>query len=551
MIHPLVGCFINKIMKYDLSILIPARNEMFLSKTIENILEKIRGNTEIIAVLDGAWSDPGIKQDPRVTIIHYTESIGQRAATNQACRLSSAKYVMKVDAHCAFDEGFDVKMLEAFKETGDNVTMVPAMYNLWAFDWVCPDGHRRYQSPSGPCTECGKETTREIQWRIEAKEGETAYKNWKGGNSPRSTSYCFDKSLHFQYFSEYKKKQTEDLSETMSLQGSCFMLTREKYWELNICDEAHGSWGQQGVEVACKTWLSGGRVICNKRTWYAHMFRTQGGDFGFPYPNNGIEKARKYSQDLWLNNKWDKAIHPLSWLIEKFKPPHWDVSKGIVYYTDNQLDPVIEKKCQDQLRHASNQHRIVSVSLKKIDFGDNLTLPLERGYISMFKQILAGLEALDTDVAFLCEADVLYHPSHFDFIPPKNDVYYYNMNCWQLRWSDGHAVYYDRKQVSGLCANRKFLIQHYKERLRKIEEEGRFNYRMGFEPGTHNRPEKVDNFKAEGWRSDFPNIDIRHNNNLTKSRWHPSEFRNERSCRNWKEADEIESWGKTCDIIKG
>ena len=290
--------------------------------------------------------------------------------------------------------------------------------------------------------------------------------------------------------------------------------------------------------------------MVNKKTWYAHMFRTQGGDFGFPYPNPGVEKAREYSRKLWLENKWDKAKYPLSWLIEKFKPPHWGVSKGIVYYTDNQLDPVIEKKCQDQLRHASNQHRIVSVSLKPMDFGDNIHLPLERGYLSMFKQILTGLEALDTDVAFLCEADVLYHPSHFDFIPPKNDVYYYNMNSWQLRWSDGFAITYDRKQVSGLCANRKFLITHYKERIRRIEAEGKFNYRMGFEPGTHGRDEKVDDFKAEGWRSDFANIDIRHNTNLTKSRWHPSEFRNHRSCRNWKESNTIEGWGDTRDIIK-
>ena len=34
----------------DLSILIPARNEMFLRRTIEDILEHMEGDTEIIAV---------------------------------------------------------------------------------------------------------------------------------------------------------------------------------------------------------------------------------------------------------------------------------------------------------------------------------------------------------------------------------------------------------------------------------------------------------------------------------------------------------------------
>ncbi len=109
------------------------------------------------------------------------------------------------------------------------------------------------------------------------------------------------------------------------------MMTREKYWELNICDETWGSWGQQGSEVGIKTWLSGGRVVVNQRTSYAHAFRTQGGDWGFPYPLSGnqVEHARNMCKDLFLNNKWDKQIYPLSWLIEKFKPvPDWHDASG-------------------------------------------------------------------------------------------------------------------------------------------------------------------------------------------------------------------------------
>src|SRR3990167_5481295 len=139
--------------KYDLSILIPARNEMFLAKTIENLLENIEGKTEIIAVLDGEWTDPPITQDPRVTVIYFPESIGQREATNQACRISKAKYVMKIDAHCAVDKGFDVKMMADMQ---DDFTMIPTMYNLHAFDWVCDKcGNRWYQGPTP--TQCFKD----------------------------------------------------------------------------------------------------------------------------------------------------------------------------------------------------------------------------------------------------------------------------------------------------------------------------------------------------------------------------------------------------------
>jgi hypothetical protein len=46
--------------KYDLSILIPARNEEWLSQTVKGILENKRGNTEVLVGLDGAWANPGI-----------------------------------------------------------------------------------------------------------------------------------------------------------------------------------------------------------------------------------------------------------------------------------------------------------------------------------------------------------------------------------------------------------------------------------------------------------------------------------------------------------
>ena len=524
-------------MKYKLSFLIPARNEEWLSRTVEDILVNTSDETEVIVGLDGQWANPPVKQHPRVTIFYSPVSLGQRAMTNQLARLSTAKYVCKVDAHCAFDKDWDIKMFKGFEELGDDVTMVSTMRNLHVFDWVCPDGHRRYQGPSGVCKECGKETTKDILWFPKP--------------SPQSTSYRFDKTLHFQYFGEYKEKQIGDLVESMSLQGSCFMLTREKYWELNICDETWGSWGQQGTEVSCKTWLSGGRVIVNKRTWYAHLFRTQGGDFSFPYPNpeDAIEKARQKSRDIFLNDKYEKAVRPFQWIIDKFNPPDWNVTKGVIYYTDSELDENIAQRCQQNLRDAFHG-KLVSVSLKPLDFGDkNIVLNEQRGYLTMAKQILAGLEAIDTDYVFFCEHDVLYHPSHFQFTPPTKDKYYYNMNVWIVRTSDGFAVTYDHKSLSGLCADRKLLVKHYKERIKRIEKDG-FSRKMGFEPGTHNRPERIDDIKASGWKSEYPNLDLKHGKNLTQARWKQEDFRDKNNCKNWKESKtEIEGWGNLNDII--
>ena len=109
-------------------------------------------------------------------------------------------------------------------------------------------------------------------------------------------------------------------------------MSRNRFHELEGCDEKHGGWGQFGVEFACKSWLSGGRHVVNKKTWFAHMFRTKPQhQFGFPYQlsGNAQTKAQEYSRDLWLNNKWQKAVRPLQWILDKFAPiPDWEEENG-------------------------------------------------------------------------------------------------------------------------------------------------------------------------------------------------------------------------------
>jgi hypothetical protein len=445
---------------------------------------------------------------------------------------------MKVDAHCSFGQGFDVKMM---MDMQDDWTMVPAMHNLHAFDWVCDCGMRRYQGPSAACYKCGKETRRDMLWRAKP--------------SPVTTAMCFDRDLKFKYWSGYKKRQQGDLVDTMSILGACFMLTREKYLELDICDERHGSWGQMGTEVACKTWLSGGRLVCTKKTWFAHLFRTQGGDFGFPYrlTSGAVERARKHSRALFIDGKWEGAKYPLEWLIAKFAPvPDWDdlplaaerPTKGLLYYTDNRLDGDIMAACQRQVEIARDGHDLVSVSLRPMLFGRNVTLDGERGPLMMFRQILVALEALDTDVVFFVEHDVLYHPSHFDFNPPRRDLFYYNNNVWKVDAENGQALFHYSNHTSQLCAYRELLLEHYRKRVELVEANG-YSRRMGYEPGTHGRADRVDDYKCDTWMSEGPNIDLRHEHNLTPSRWRKDQFRNQRYTRGWTEADEVPGWGRT------
>jgi cephalosporin hydroxylase len=266
-----------------LTVIIPARNEKYLSKTIDSVLVNARGEIEVIAVLDGYWPTPPIKDDPRVKLIHH-DSIGQRQAINEAARIAKGKYIMKLDGHCAVDEGFDVKLAA---DCEYEWTVVPRMYNL-DIETFTPKLHKRT---------------------------DYMYMGINGKNELRAQYY----SGH-----EWRRQhaKTAEIDDTMCCMGPGWFLHKDRFWEQGGCDETHGSWGQQGIEVSCKAWLSGGALKVNKKTWFAHWFRAHE---GWPYPirQTDINKARDYSKDLWMNNKWDKQSRSFEWLINKFDPPGW------------------------------------------------------------------------------------------------------------------------------------------------------------------------------------------------------------------------------------
>jgi glycosyltransferase involved in cell wall biosynthesis len=716
-------------MPRDLSVIITARNEEFLARTVEDVLAKKEMNTDVIVIFDGNWSDPPIPDHKDITIIYHSESIGQRQAINEGIKLSDAKYIMKLDAHCIVAKGFDRVLCTDGDKLGKDVTQVPRMYNLHVFDWKCKKcGNRWYQSPTPKhCMNPGESKGENKNCD---SQGFERVMIWDRRMHKRTDFMRFDNNLKFAYWGSLgqRKGQETDIAETLSIVGACFFMNRERYWYLGGSEEDFGSWGQQGTEISCKTWLSGGRLVVNKKTWFSHAFRTQGGTWGFPYAQSvkQQENARVLSKKMFFNNEFDKQVRPLSWLIEHFWPiPDWkdedlvrvkkagaifysthpltdstnslvtpvlpdldssvekgmtsqavslsgskhilsvgnksnmagvatpsvvtdkmvklksttdgdggnqpsihqsvntnpftlpsskeeptipsvvkkptpiptssnivnvnvgekssnslsvktrdseelsshgynipndrDISKAILYFTDGNLDPKYLKACQKQLLKANLP--IYSVTLKPMDFGNNAVLPLKSGFFTLYKQILIGLELMTEDIVFPVDHDTLYHPSHFEFTPEKKDIYYYNLNEWRVRAKlrngkegDGFALRYDAKNHHNMAVYRTTLIKYYREKVRRVEEAMKtmdakqlnlFYRQMGCEPGTHNRVQRLDRLGSETWEAKYPNIDIRHDKNLSASRWSKSEFRNTQSYNNWQEAWEIPFWGKT------
>lgn len=214
------------------------------------------------------------------------------------------------------------------------------------------------------------------------------------------------------------------------------------------------------------------------------------------------------------------------------------MDKGIIFYTSNILDEAIASDVRQRLL---NMHLpIVCISLKPMDFGRNIVLDLPPGITTMTKQILTGLEASTADVVFFCEHDVLYHPSHFDFTPSRKDVFYYNTNVWRWDYPKDRYITYDHlRSLSGLCVRRETALEHYRKRLKLIEERGLQDTsrepvwirKMGHEPGKNRSPIPE---LTEEWKSPESNIDIRHRGTITRRKCNLADFR--RLPTGWKEA---------------
>ena len=455
------------------SVIIPARNEQYLQKTIESILANAEGEIEVLAMLDGYIPDPQITlNDERVTFVHYPESIGQRQCINAGARMAKGDHIMKLDAHCTVDKGFDVKLAA---DCEYDWTVVPRMYNL-DINTFTPKLHKRtdymyFTSPDD-----------------EERPFRAAY---YGGKQPRNDNLIDD---------------------TMCCMGPGWFMHKQRFFDLGGLDEKHGSWGQMGIEVACKAWLSGGSLKVNKKTWFSHWFRGGSGP-GFPYKisGNDQERTRKYSQDLWLNNKWEKQTRPLQWLIDKFNPPGWgkNMDLSIIFYTAN----VISNRILDPVVRSLKRHNfpIISVSQEPMELGTNIVVPKERSLQNVYRQVLTGAKKATTKYVALCEDDCLYLPEHFTY-RPKDAPFAYNLNRWQLHLDgDEHVFSYRKRPVLSQCiADREILIKNLEERLALPNIPDEYCGEMGcFEKQLGMTEYKYETFEAER-----PNLVVCHKKNI-------------------------------------
>ena len=132
----------------------------------------------------------------------------------------------------------------------------------------------------------------------------------------------------------------------------------------------------------------------------------------------------------------------------------------IVYYTSNREKEGFENKVRQTLLEAIEGLPLISVSQKPIDFGKNICVgDIGATPENMLKQVRLGALEAETDFVGMAEADCLYHKSYFEFVPERDDTFYYPDKFYVL-WSEKNHTFWlkTRREISSIVG-RTHLVQ--------------------------------------------------------------------------------------------
>ena len=291
-----------------ISVIIPSRTEQFLTKTVKDILAKARGLIEIIVTLDGYWQKPEeIVDDPRVIYLHYGRPWGMRNAINSAVAVSHGQYLLKSDAHCMYEAGFDVKLKDDIIIYQNKLDIPVTNTDISKYDhWIVIPRRLRLDAENWTFTDPQKLPI------------DYEYLSSPAGNGAKGNKW-----------DERTQERLNDprylIDETLSFQGSCWFMPRSHYdWLGGMSEIGYGNFVREAQEIGLKTWLGGGKVYTNKKTWYAHLHKGPKYGRGYYIDKLKMIAGNEYCDDFWFHNRWEGAIHDMAWLIERFMPvPTW------------------------------------------------------------------------------------------------------------------------------------------------------------------------------------------------------------------------------------
>lgn len=274
-----------------LSVVIPSADPRFLRQTVDGLFANAAGPVEVIVSCDGYT--PDLPERKGLTVLTHPR-LGMRGALNAARSHVRGDYVMKTDEHCLFAPGYD-EVVKA--DCPDRALLIPRRYSLDAENWCVennPKGPRDYHYLTSPV------------WSIRERHDYSI----QGMEWPERTRA----RLH-----------GHDVDETLSLQGSCYVMTRAHYERLGPLSEVgYGSFAQEPQELGLKTQLGGGVMLTTKRTWYAHLHKGKKYGRGYRPDRAEIASGHEYSAWYWLTDQWAERAMDFKDFIARWLPlPGW------------------------------------------------------------------------------------------------------------------------------------------------------------------------------------------------------------------------------------
>ncbi len=168
-----------------------------------------------------------------------------------------------------------------------------------------------------------------------------------------------------------------------------------------------------------------------------------------------------------------------------------------LYLTDNCVEPRLDKRIKELLLEALGDTPLVSVSQKPIDFGDNICVgEIGRNACSLYYQMQEGLRQIKTKFVAITEHDCIYSSEHFNWRPPDDKYFWYNINCYLAQLENPKFPQYDgmfsmfsgRRVQSQLICSTSLLLEAIEKRTEiACDPAWLVEYPMGRlgEPGTN------------------------------------------------------------------
>ena len=216
----------------------------------------------------------------------------------------------------------------------------------------------------------------------------------------------------------------------------------------------------------------------------------------------------------------------------------------IIFYTANSFENKLSVGVRENLFKVAGDYPITSVSQKPMDFGKNICVgEIGKSYRNLYRQILIGVKAAETEYVAMAEDDCLYTEEHFKKYRPKNG-FAFNMAKWSFYTRVKPPMYSVKygKATCAMIAPRKLLIEALEERYAKYPDDNNYPARLWGEPGRYEEQLGITVRPTEEFWTCDPIVVFSHENALG--------FGDLGARKGYMRACDVAYWGKAEDLMK-